>query len=539
MTKACSLADLREAVADISVGRLLKTDRRLKILRDQLDSDVITDTPARRADIAARLEEMSLLGGLLNRTRRRDVAEIQIKRRAACRIWSMTDGERSFYDRASATIREYAYRNDINDGFLLSNTQRVLASSLAAAFLRWSRLETDLGTDEDGGDEEVDGVGPLVAALNGCCRDRSDYEALKAGDSKHTLFRTALDDTWKAAPEEKVIVFSSFRGTIDYLAERLKADGVPFEKLHGSIKDGRMDVLARFSKARGRCVLLSSEIGSEGLDLQFCRLLINYDLPWNPMRVEQRIGRIDRIGQVAPSVEIFSLICEATIEEKIYHRLYERLNLIERSLGGFEPILGDIIAELQDRLLDPSLSPEDVDREIERAVLSAETRKKHEEALEAEAPGLIAHGDMILQRIKRTHEQQGWIGAQELYEYARLGLQTAYPHSTLDQAPIEPVAYDLRLCAAGHDAFRKFLETSSRRYPTRLRRNASARVVFGKNTDALPEADVEVLHAGHPFIRFLGRVQDRGALGAARPAVWGERTRVRCPPIWRRGALGS
>lgn len=118
---------------------------------------------------------------------------------------------------------------------------------------------------------------------------------------------------------------------------RLAEERTPCLKMHGSVKRDRNEILREFRDGDGRMVLLTSEVGGEGLDLQFCRVLINYDLPWNPMKVEQRIGRIDRIGQKSPSVEILSLICEGTIEEQIYRRLYERLNLIVQTLGGYEP----------------------------------------------------------------------------------------------------------------------------------------------------------------------------------------------------------
>ena len=144
------------------------------------------------------------------------------------------------------------------------------------------------------------------------CLDPEGFEALRAADQKYALLATALRDSWATAPDEKLIVFSSFRGTIDYLEERLSADGVTCVKMHGSVKRDRDQLLRDFADTQGPCVLLTSEVGGEGLDLQFCRTLINYDLPWNPMRVEQRIGRIDRIGQRSPSVEIFSLVCDPT-----------------------------------------------------------------------------------------------------------------------------------------------------------------------------------------------------------------------------------
>src|SRR3546814_6196007 len=92
-------------------------------------------------------------------------------------------------------------------------------------------------------------------------------------------------------------------------------------------------------------VLLSSEVASEGDDLRFCRVLVNYDLPWNPMKVEQRIGRIDRFGQQADKISLLNLGHEDTNDHRIFVRLMTRLNIFTRALGGIEAILGDVISE--------------------------------------------------------------------------------------------------------------------------------------------------------------------------------------------------
>ena len=75
--------------------------------------------------------------------------------------------------------------------------------------------------------------------------------------------------------------------------------------------------------------MLSSEVGSEGLDMQFCDVMVNYDLPWNPMVVEQRIGRIDRFGQKSEKVTIYTLIVAGSIQEKIFKRLLERIGIFK------------------------------------------------------------------------------------------------------------------------------------------------------------------------------------------------------------------
>lgn len=518
------LSEVAVALEAIRPGQLLKTDRRLDILKAQLRADRATDTPSRRADIASRLEEMSMLGGIVNRTRRRDVAEIQVQRRVDTRVWSMGEEERAFYNEASQAIRDYAWEADISDRFLLAQSQRMLASCIPAAYRRWGEAVTDFGLEGEDEEDFADrkAPGPLVSALAVHCTDKNRYASLYQADHKYKMLRTALTDTWSDTPDEKLIIFSSFQGTLDYLEERLQAGGVPCIKMHGAVKRDRSDLLRAFAEAPGRYVLLTSEIGGEGLDLQFCRILVNYDLPWNPMRVEQRIGRIDRIGQRAESVEVINLICQGTIEARVYERLYQRLQLIEKTLGGFEPILGALVAGLEGRLLDPKLRPEEIDAEIDREATAAENRKRIEDQLEEQAAGLIAHGDMILNRIKRTHEQQRWIQAAELYEYVRSGLDASFPGTTLDRTSDAYEAYELRMSATCHLAFKDFLDDRARRSDTLLRRGEPVTVVFGKRPDGVRSAKLEVIMPTHPLVRFMAKVREDGSGGlAARPALSG------------------
>ena len=106
-------------------------------------------------------------------------------------------------------------------------------------------------------------------------------------------------------------------------------------------------------------VLLFSEIGCEGLDYQFCDCIVNYDLPWNPMRVEQRIGRIDRNGQKSESVAIFNLITPGTVDADIYERCLVRIGVFNHALGGSEEILGEITREIRNIAENFSLSEEE------------------------------------------------------------------------------------------------------------------------------------------------------------------------------------
>ncbi len=523
LRKDATFEDLNEAIAWITPGLYLKTEGRLGVLRKLLGDRTGPIPPQTKAEVAARLEEMSMLGGIVNRTRRRDVNDFKVQRRPDCRIWTMGDVERAFYDAASRAIIDYALSADVNEHFLLSNSQRMLASCLPAAYARWSNAVADLGIDDPDVERGAATPGPLTSMLSSVCGDSAMLNELRNSDSKFNMLRQALNDTWALYPDEKMIIFSSFRGTIDYLGERLDEAGEPCLKMHGSTRQDRNETLHQFRQAEGRSVLLTSEVGGEGLDLQFCRILVNYDLPWNPMKVEQRIGRIDRIGQKSPSVEILSLICEGTIEERIYRRLYERLNLIVQTLGGYEPILGDLIRELENRLFDPRLSPAEAEAELDRKASAAEARRLQEEKLESEAAGLIAHGDMILQRIQRTHEQQRWIQPFELYDYVAGVLRAVFPGTLLERAPTDYEAYDFAFNASGHLAFRTFLDENAKRFKTDLRRQEKVRLVFGRLPEDLRGPRPEVITTAHPLVRFASKLRtEAGRHQMVRPAVAGQ-----------------
>ena len=109
---------------------------------------------------------------------------------------------------------------------------------------------------------------------------------------------------------------------------------------HGQLKPEQKDeAVDRFRDGDGPRILISTEAGGEGRNFQFCHILVNYDLPWNPMKVEQRIGRVDRIGQTHP-VQIFNMWLSGTIEGRILDVLEQRINVFEETVGGLDPILG-------------------------------------------------------------------------------------------------------------------------------------------------------------------------------------------------------
>jgi SNF2 family DNA or RNA helicase len=168
---------------------------------------------------------------------------------------------------------------------------------------------------------------------------------------------------------EQVMVFTQYTDTMDFLRDQLARDTVLrimcFSGRGGEVKDSdgawrlvsRDDIKQRFRQGQAD-ILLCSDAASEGLNFQFCGGLINYDMPWNPMRVEQRIGRIDRLGQRYPEVRVVNLHYADTVEADVYLALRDRIKLFETTIGRLQPILArmpQLIAEgvLQGRVRDP------------------------------------------------------------------------------------------------------------------------------------------------------------------------------------------
>jgi SNF2 family DNA or RNA helicase len=141
----------------------------------------------------------------------------------------------------------------------------------------------------------------------------------------------------------KAIIFTHFNITLERLAERLRALGVDLVLYHGGLSTAQKDeAIRQFEQSAS--VLLSTEAAGEGRNLQFCRTMINFDLPWNPMRIEQRVGRIHRIGQTH-EVDIFNLSAEGTIEDYILDLLDRKLNMFELVIGETGMILGQLADE--------------------------------------------------------------------------------------------------------------------------------------------------------------------------------------------------
>jgi SNF2 family DNA or RNA helicase len=143
----------------------------------------------------------------------------------------------------------------------------------------------------------------------------------------------------------KFLIFTEYRQTLEAIVNQLQEWGIAAQGFHGGMDIRQKEAaVARFKEDEddgGARVLVSTESGAEGRNLQFCHQLINYDLPWNPMRVEQRIGRLHRLGQ-EKDVTIFNLSCHETIESHIIELLARKIRMFELVIGELDLILGNL-----------------------------------------------------------------------------------------------------------------------------------------------------------------------------------------------------
>jgi SNF2 family DNA or RNA helicase len=201
----------------------------------------------------------------------------------------------------------------------------------------------------------------------------SDLRSLSQGDSKVNQLKDELSRIFSQRPT--VIIFTQYTDTMDYLREQLqtvyRGQIACYSGRGGEIWQGMtwLPTTKEFVKNQFRegkiKILLCTESASEGLNLQTCGVLINYDMPWNPMRVEQRIGRIDRIGQTYDRVWIYNYFYRDTIEDRIYQALKDRINWFEDVVGTLQPILSDVNKITRDLAMLPA---ERQAAELDRAI---------------------------------------------------------------------------------------------------------------------------------------------------------------------------
>jgi len=198
-------------------------------------------------------------------------------------------------------------------------------------------------------------------------------------ESKTRVLLQALADLWKVHPGEKIVIFTTYLGSVEALrsAIDLQFPGAGTEVLKGGDHGAKLAAEKRFKREDGPRVLICTAAGREGINLQFARVLFNHDLPWNPMDVEQRIGRIHRYGQ-AHTAQVYNLVSSDTIEGKIFLLLEEKLLEIGKALGKVDE-LGQVTEDLRGQVLGQLSEKLSYDKLYQDAVRDPTLRRTRQE----------------------------------------------------------------------------------------------------------------------------------------------------------------
>ena len=380
-------------------------------------------SPATRVALIRDIERFSTFDSLINRTRRRDIGSFTTRKPETISI-PFTDAQREFHDQLIATAARIFKQSHGQQAvlFMLSTLRRQAASCLyaLAPFIdQWldGKLD-DLGLAEINDDEteevEVLPPGSLHAEIE---QLRQAVRILDPADPKLDAFFSIIRNK-QALPNNKLLVFTSFRHTLFYLEWNLLAAGIRIGVIHGGVADeDRRDIRQRFAQAKEQAgtldVLLSTEVGSEGLDFQFCDGMVNYDLPWNPMRIEQRIGRIDRYGQKSEVVVINNLITPGTVDADIYQRCLLRIGLFQQALGASEEILGQISQQLRAISESFDLTPQQRQERLQQLADNELREIQEQEVLESRASELF--GLSLPNDDDLTTPTSGWLIPEALH----------------------------------------------------------------------------------------------------------------------------
>jgi superfamily II DNA or RNA helicase len=287
------------------------------IFKTQKEFRSVYMMPGKPREPANRERLRDLMRGVMVRNTRA-LAALRMPRRHASTLRAPPDAaEAACYEELTALVREAASGDAGAHRLTLQHLLAAAGSSPAAATAAIARFV-----------ERHPGAARWAALLDRC-------RALGAGAKEAALLRLLAQN-----PTEKKLVFVHHRDTLTHLAQRLRRQKTPFATFSGDMSGPQKDAAVEAFRDSVP-VLLCTESGGEGRNLQFCNTLINFDIPWNPMAVEQRIGRIDRIGQTR-EVFVFNLVTAGTIEDTVLRILDEKINMFELVVGEVGAILGEV-----------------------------------------------------------------------------------------------------------------------------------------------------------------------------------------------------
>lgn len=431
-----------------------------------------------RVQLISDIESLHSFNNMINRTRRKDIQDFCVRRPHTVESEFTPEQEELYSELLKFEFMALSRLHDVRTiPFMMSTIKRQAASCIfgLAPHIRdiISRRFSQITDDGDYDPDELnlsDAASGELASLAQHLLDMADN--LPDEDPKIEELIRIINDKQKF-DNNKIILFSSFRHTLGYVKQKLLDLNYRVAQIDGSVKDEERRALrSRFELDKNNTnaldILLFTEVGSEGLDYQFCDTMINYDLPWNPMRIEQRIGRIDRRGQKSEVVHIYNLVTSGTVDADIYERCLMRIGVFENSIGECEEILGAIASKIEQICTNTSLTDEERKTKLEQ-IADNEVRKMQElTKLEDEERALFGFDLTNMSATQDIKEADSpWISPNsiqhlvERYLNARLG-EGQYILGTSD---IKQLRLSLEARSTLLDDFRKLTNTNS--YPKR------------------------------------------------------------------------
>lgn len=453
-------------------------------------------TPSDSAKAKRLIADLNTLSGVFTRTRKVDVPDAKAVREPVQVDVQWTDQEYAFYQGVQRLYMQRAMRSAVPPGFAMQMPLRQAASCIPAM----QRLirERNPGLFNAEVDDFDDDASTLAEA------DIEELLRLDRPLERDSKFEALMQRLLVARRQgmRQAMVFSFFRRTLTYLAERLESQFSVRVMTGATNMVDRQVIMEDFRAGRFELLLLS-EVGSEGLDFEFCNVLVNYDLPWNPMRVEQRIGRLDRFGQEHEKIFIFNMHVPGTIESDIFERLYNRIGVFTRSIGELEPILRDEFSDLSRELLDPRLTPEQRRTKADTMAVAIEARAQEIERL-GESHGLLSSIDQLrIDGMTDEGPSEGrFVGSSEIRRlldrlFARLGGKLSTPDGTGVCKLVGTDQLAQRLLRGGGIPARGSMYAVPK-LAALLRDQEVIRVTF--DTDVASKHNVELLSSRHPLV---------------------------------------
>jgi SNF2 family DNA or RNA helicase len=289
--------------------------------RQQFNNRYVVDSDDAQIKRSEELQEK--LNRVMIRNRREETKIDFTNRNVHTNVFEPSSAETELYDAVTEYVRTNYSSDDARHLVLFTLQKEVVSSPYAVdkTIDRW------LG----------DNTRAISRGERNALRDIQSIVDDIDRTTKQNRLRHIIETIQDQIGTTRAVVFTQFRPTQDAIADGIRGLDLPVHIVNGDLSSkGKERKVAQFKDEGG--IMVATDSISEGRNMQFCNVLVNYDLPWNPMKVEQRIGRIDRIGQER-EVHVFNMALEGTIEEHVLNKLFGKIDLFNQSIGGLRDIL--------------------------------------------------------------------------------------------------------------------------------------------------------------------------------------------------------